>query len=70
MKFNAYLEGGLYDKSLPTLNCDHFKVGMTFMIDDQKYIVLDGPIAKAFEDDQEGHDNLSVRCKFVGEEEE
>lgn len=67
IEFQALIIGGKHDGQVGRLTCQEFKVGMRFELDGQLYEVEPGPAGTTIEKNQEGHDNLVVRCKLVEE---
>ena len=69
MKFITILVGGPLDMVTVVIVSGKFEMGMTFTFRGSIYKVLNGPVAKCFEIDQEGHPNLAVRSEYVEKEE-
>lgn len=65
MEIISKFVGGKFDGKMGRLQIPGpFRIGMEIALDDQVYVVQDGPAAKYFEKTQQEESNLAICCRI------
>lgn len=68
MRVRVYFRGGSFDGQMAVVQYSGDIIGAQIKIDGVIYEIQDGPIARVFQDTQQGHENLCVVARVVDDE--